>query len=240
MPDLKISQLTAGDPAQGTDELPAARAGANVKLTAQSIADLASGGTPVPSDFQPAIVTNKYYHSKLIGNFNGAAPQADQLVAYPIWFSHTETWTRIGTEIFTGSGSSTEKIRLGIYSDSGGYPGARLLDSGELSLQNSGEISATISQSLSANTVYWLVQNTNDTSGITSVSGDGSQMFANDYPLGSWLFGNNPALDYDGAPKCYYRTLAYGALPDPFGTPDGIISNAPSSSGMAAIWLRKV
>jgi hypothetical protein len=44
MADTKISALTAGDPAVGTDKLAAARAGASVYITAASIAALASGG----------------------------------------------------------------------------------------------------------------------------------------------------------------------------------------------------
>jgi len=45
MPDTKISALTAGDPAQGTDQIPIARAGANFKVTAASIAALSPAGT---------------------------------------------------------------------------------------------------------------------------------------------------------------------------------------------------
>lgn len=45
MPDTKISALTAGDPAQGTDQIPVARAGTNVKVTAASIAALSPSGT---------------------------------------------------------------------------------------------------------------------------------------------------------------------------------------------------
>jgi hypothetical protein len=44
MPDAKISELTPGDPAQATDELPVARSGTNVKVTAASIAALAPAG----------------------------------------------------------------------------------------------------------------------------------------------------------------------------------------------------
>lgn len=45
MPNTKISALTAGDPAQGTDQIPVARAGTNVKITAASVAALAPAGT---------------------------------------------------------------------------------------------------------------------------------------------------------------------------------------------------
>jgi len=45
MPNTKISALTLGNPAQGTDEVPIARAGANFKVTAASIAALSPAGT---------------------------------------------------------------------------------------------------------------------------------------------------------------------------------------------------
>jgi len=45
MPNTKISALTAGDPAQGTDEIPIARGAANFKVTAASIAALSPAGT---------------------------------------------------------------------------------------------------------------------------------------------------------------------------------------------------
>jgi hypothetical protein len=43
MADKKISQLNAGNPAQGTDQIPISRSGQNFQITAQSIADLAAG-----------------------------------------------------------------------------------------------------------------------------------------------------------------------------------------------------
>jgi hypothetical protein len=43
MADLKISQLTDGNPAQTNDQIPINRAGVNFKITAGSIASLATG-----------------------------------------------------------------------------------------------------------------------------------------------------------------------------------------------------
>lgn len=45
MPDTKISALTAGNPALGTDQIPVARSGANFQVTAASIAALSPAGT---------------------------------------------------------------------------------------------------------------------------------------------------------------------------------------------------
>lgn len=57
MADLKISQLTGGDPAQSGDEIPINRSGSNFKITAGSVAALAAGTKTIrvftPLDNQP-------------------------------------------------------------------------------------------------------------------------------------------------------------------------------------------
>jgi hypothetical protein len=52
MPDLKISQLNNGDPAQSNDQVPVNRAGVNFSITAGSIAALSPPTTPAGSDTQ--------------------------------------------------------------------------------------------------------------------------------------------------------------------------------------------
>lgn len=216
--------------------------GSNVTLTvaddsAGNEVDVTIAASGAPSDFQPAIVTGNYYYSKVMYSWDASSPQADKLIAYPIWFSHDITWTRIGLRTSIGSGSATEKMRLGIYTDASGLPDARLVDSGELSLQTDNTDSeATISQALTANTVYWLVQNTNDVSGITQILGDITS-FNVGIGQSNWMFGGaTSTFPSIGQALIYYRNLAYGALPASFGTPDGKLE----SGGLAAIWLRKV
>src|SRR6185369_1029277 len=50
MPNTKITNLTAGNPAQSGDEIPINRGGLDRKITAGSIAALASGQTPWLAD----------------------------------------------------------------------------------------------------------------------------------------------------------------------------------------------
>ena len=50
MADTKISALTSGDPAQSGDEIPIARSGANYKVTAGSVAALATPPPPTGSN----------------------------------------------------------------------------------------------------------------------------------------------------------------------------------------------
>jgi len=240
MADLKISQLTDGDPALATDEIPAARAGANVKLTAQSIADLASA-TAIPSDFQPAIVTGNYYTSSVavpVG-YDSASISGDEisLFAFPFWTSHDETWTRMVISVITGTANAADVLRVGVWGNgTDNLPGALVVDAGELSLGSSGEVSATISEALTKNTVYWV-------GGIWTTAASAIAELAclvntGSRSIASVLGTQSAAASYvdgnDGGVISYYRSIAYGTLPDPFGTPDGLMSKTP------AIWLRKV
>lgn len=56
MPNLKISELTLGDPALFDDEIPVNRAGANFKVTAQTIANLNPQAIPWDATAQSNIV----------------------------------------------------------------------------------------------------------------------------------------------------------------------------------------
>jgi hypothetical protein len=232
MADEKISELNGGVTVtpQAGDLFPIARAGANYPV---DYADM--GGTAVPSDFQPAIVDDYYYFSQIVLPTASDVLEFNAVVAYPFWVSEDTTWTRIGIECATGSGSSTEKIRLGVWANgANNRPGALLLDSGELSLENAGELEATISYLTPANTLVWIGHNCNDTSSLAEVR---KAVIARVDSFG-WLLGAETILEAVRATQNAYfaliRNVAYGPLPDPFGTPDDLTANA------AAIWLRKV
>lgn len=228
MPDTKISALTIGDPALGTDEIPAARAGGNVKLTAQSIADLAAGAAAVPSDFQAEIITNRYYTTKGLRGSASITPGADTLTAYPFWVSHAVVFNRASVVVDTGMASSL--LRAGIYEDNGSCaPDALLLDFGEYDV-SAAAAEKTISLTLAANTLYWLAYNSNDGGafGATLIGGtpDAGQI---SFVIGAVDAGlANPNIGYE-------KTQAYGALPASFGAPD-----AEFNADVVGIWLRKV
>lgn len=172
------------------------------------------------NDFQPAIVTNNYYFC-VGANLSIDVIAEDILYAVPFWSSHAETWTRIGVNIDTPQAGAS--VRLGIFSNgAANKPGALLLDAGTIDASTSGAKEITISQALSANTVYWLasINSTFDVSGTLTNTGQDI----------------NRRLGVDaisGGPP-YGVSMAFGALPDPFGTPDDAQISAP------AIWLRKV
>jgi hypothetical protein len=73
--DLKISQLTAGDPAESGDLIPVDRSGSNFKVTAGSIADLA------PAQTAPSAV--------IFSLPNWATPNSTQLESIANFFSLT-------------------------------------------------------------------------------------------------------------------------------------------------------
>lgn len=242
MPDTKISALTAGDPALGTDEIPAARAGANVKVTAQSIADLASAAAAAPSDFQPAIVTGNYYYPKHLPLASTVAYYGDVLSAVPIWFSHTETWTRVGLNVLTADAGKS--VRFGLYANgAGNLPGALIADLGTVSLDATGYIELTISQSLTANTVYWIAA-VADTDGAAPTAEIDLWYYATGagvvYSTFGGILGYQQPLNLSAASIVtvpVVRAFAYAAMPDPWGTPDGDFTPDQLAP---AIWLRKV
>jgi hypothetical protein len=196
-----------------------------------------TAGTATPSDFQPAIVTNYFYTSPLASSISSGTLTSDTLTAFPVWFSETVTWTRIGFSLTVASGSAVEQIRLGIYgSTASNLPGTLIVDSGEISLNAApGNVEATISQSLTANTLYWFAALTNDPGTLTEAT-----TFAGDAvsaAIGFWVAGVDSTERYgDGRPGVSV-SQAYGALPASFGTPDtyfGLADNA------VLTWLRKV
>ena len=67
MPNTKISALTAGNPAQGTDEIPIARGGANFKVSAASIA-ATFAGTLAPANGGTGAIATPSNGQLLIGN----------------------------------------------------------------------------------------------------------------------------------------------------------------------------
>ena len=213
--------------------------GSNVTLT---VADDAAGNevdvtvAAAPGDFQPAIVTNNYYYPPNVA-FNTQSIYGGYLTAFPIWFSHTETWTRVGIKV---TATEAGKVcRLGIYANgANNLPGALITDFGTVSFSATGNLEITISATLQANTVYWLAHAT-DTNGAAPTNGvcgmtyylNGSNAFSGP----NWGLGSAAPVDAAGYITGFGpgRAFTYGALPDPFGAPTGNFDSP-------AIWLRKV
>lgn len=236
MTDTKISALTDGSPAQSGDEIPAARSGTNVRITAGDIAALA---TSTPSDFQPAIVTGNYYFgpfgiSEADGNYGSGS-----LVAMPFWASHDAVFTRIGASVAAPVAAST--LRLGIYDNdnaSGNVPGSLILDAGTISSATSGAKEITISYSYTANTLIWLVSETDDLTNLVTFmvdTGFGTPIDLTPHRLGITAAPVHQSYGGTGLTKAgAYMTRSAGALPATFTVSGRNVTAAP------AVWLRKV
>jgi hypothetical protein len=75
----------------------------------------------------------------------------------PVMFSVNATIDRIGTEVLTTAGSAGVSVhRLGIWADNSGVPGTLLVDAGTVATDSTGLKEITISQAVTANTLYWL------------------------------------------------------------------------------------
>lgn len=90
-----------------------------------------------------------------LGNFGTIIAAEATLHCMPLIVLYGGTADRMLFNIDTG-GTTGAICRLGIYSDSSGYPGALLLDAGTVAAETTGVKSITISQALTAGTRYWL------------------------------------------------------------------------------------
>ncbi len=144
---------------------------------------------------------------------------ANTLYAIPFAVGDTATFVRIAIDVTTAD--SGKSVRLGIYGWSNGLPGARLLDAGVVSAAPAGIKEIAISQALNAG-MY----------ALALVSDGAPVLRANDVsPMAAFAIGTATpgAADYRLS-----RGFAYGALPDPWGTP----SYGAGTTVLPAIYLR--
>ena len=85
----------------------------------------------------------------------------DHIAYFPIQVDTTTTYDRIGIGVTSNNASlvRTFTYDIGLYSNNAGYPGNRLADFGSVNVSSATATSnqlITISQQLTANTVYWL------------------------------------------------------------------------------------
>jgi hypothetical protein len=85
----------------------------------------------------------------------------DHIAYYPIQVDTTSTYDRIGIGVVANNASlvRTFTYDIGLYSNNNGYPGNRITDFGSVSVSSATGASnqlITISQQLTANTIYWI------------------------------------------------------------------------------------
>ncbi len=139
---------------------------------------------------------------------------ANTLYAHPLLIPRNLTIDRIAVEIRTGDAGKI--ARLGIYRDGTNlYPGALVIDSGEISVAAIGVVAATVSQALTKE-LYWLAILSN---GVPATNG------AVLVPGG--ILGWSNLHTYVSNPG-WSVAQAYGALPDPFTAGGSMPYNARS------------
>lgn len=170
---------------------------------------------------------NRYYGSAIIyGTPSTLAVTVGSLRASPFFVGVNKAFDRIQCEVTTFGASS--KVRLGVYSDNGsGYPGALVVDSGELDAGSNGVKPATISVSLTPG-VYWLAI-LGGTATCTYRTFGGASLL-------STIFGWDSAMGATTRDPHFSVAKTYGALPDPF-TAGATINT--TANNMAIILLGK-
>ena len=154
----------------------------------------------------PPHISGRYYGSSfMVGAFSARVITlvVDTLYAMPFLTDETRAFDRISIQVTT-AGAAGKLARLGIYSDSGGLPGALVLDAGTVSVASTGGKEININQTLTPGW-YWLV-----------CLSDGTPILRS-YEVGTqlgWLgFNTGTDVTYHGGMTV---AQAYGALPDPF------------------------
>ena len=108
------------------------------------------------STYPPLIIEHaggRFYGSQLgVGGLATVVHTLNTLFATPFHVPQTQTYTVIGIEVTTLTAGN---LRLGIYRDSSGAPGALVLDAGVVTTGTTGAKTIVISQQLTAGH-YWL------------------------------------------------------------------------------------
>jgi hypothetical protein len=154
----------------------------------------------------------RWYTNDWLSSLVNVTLNAAKLTATPYFTGRGGTLDRIAINC-QGAGDGTSRVRLGIYgmsSETNMYPGALLVDSGELDTSTTGIKSATISLALPANSVVWLACLANTSAPMPQVRG-GSYIAH----MASAASGFDSTLIAD--PKIHWEAaVTYGALPDPY------------------------
>jgi hypothetical protein len=129
-----------------------------------------SGSSSGEPDYPFPTNTNTSYLWSLPGwLFYSKATQAtgsDVIYYCPIYLNRDMTFDRIGVEVVSTSASGTEVVRMGIYEDDDGKPGALILDAGTVSGTSTGIKEITLNPVLSLTKGrYWLAGCAQSTTG---------------------------------------------------------------------------
>lgn len=140
----------------------------------------------------PTMQSGQSYGSQGRVTAGGGTATANRLYAYPFHVPANLT-----TASLKGTTSATGNMRVGIYSDNAGLPGALVIESASTACA-SPTTTVTLSQALTGPALYWIAVVCDNTPTVTYISTN--SLFAN-------------GIGY------LYKAHTYGALPNPYGTP---------------------
>lgn len=169
------------------------------------------------------LVTGKYYTSFLtsatvttLGSVVGG-----RRYYIPIFIPGAATFNRIGINMNTTATAEGATVRLSIYNSVEGVPTTVVADSGDTSIETTGNVEGTIDAELDG--FYWLAAHFSDSGGTFHRMSPNFQLNSNFFGVdGAGTTGNTG----------YYETVAYGAA-DTAGT-------LVEYDRMPNLWLRSV
>lgn len=170
-----------------------------------------AGFIPQKGDFSFLRIkkTGRYFGSFLTGGAitTQSLASANSLRAFPFFIPKTMKFDRIAIRVSTAATGATPRIRLGVYEDKGDgsvYPGALVLDAGEVAVNTIGLKELAIDLTLKGGKLYWLSLIGQDTATLAAAAIPAADSLATFLGLDNSLSGT-PYLGYA-------IVQAYGAL----------------------------
>jgi hypothetical protein len=159
--------------------------------------------------------TGRYFGSFLTGGTvtTQVLTSANSLRAFPFFVPKTMKFDRIAIRVSTAATGSVPRVRMGIYEDKGDesvYPGALILDAGEVAVNTLGLKELVVDLTLKGGKLYWLSLLGQDTATLAVAAIPAADALATFLGLDNGLTGT-PFLGYA-------VTQAYGVLPLNFPT----------------------
>jgi hypothetical protein len=191
--------LTAGTGLTGGGDLSANRSFAVTYGTTASTS--VEGNDPRLADAFTRRSGYYYVGAPMSAGSNGTIT-TNRLYAIPFFVGSSTSFDRIAIISIAVANSS---VRLGIYADSNGKPGALILDAGTVATTSTANATITINQTLSG--LVWLV--------AVSQGASATSCARMNILLNSFVGSTDPLNLFTGT--YYYQDSISGALPDPWG-----------------------
>jgi hypothetical protein len=204
---IKTSVALAGSPTTTTQA--SSDNSTKIATTAYVQAVVTTSYATVGSTFHPGYVTGRFYGPPGVAGNTNLTMSTGTLYAVPFYVGVTTTFTKIGAWVTTPINGSN--LEFGIYQDTNGYPGALVLDAGQVAMTaSSAYYSCTINRQLNPGW-YWLTisPSSGTTTAVNGVSSANS--------LFTWAAGNTTGqLTVAQGQLSVAWTYSTGNLPNPF------------------------